>query len=74
MSDVELIDRLCAVTSELSDIVRKQAVFIEEQLAVDNAEKKEFAEMAAKADKTLGSIYEVYGLRPEREGGETDVC
>lgn len=39
MTTTELIDRLCAVVEAQSGIIRKQAFFIEEQLAVDEATK-----------------------------------
>lgn len=43
MNSTELIDRLCAVVEEQAEIIRKQALLIEEQLAVDEEVKKQFA-------------------------------
>lgn len=62
MSNIELIDRLCSVTSELIDIVHRQAAFIEEQLAVDDAIKQEFARARDRAEQELDIIE--YDLRP----------
>ncbi|MCD8198381.1 MAG: hypothetical protein LUE24_14675 [Lachnospiraceae bacterium] len=62
MSDLELIDRLCSVTSTPSDVVRRQAAFIREQLAVDDAVRQEFDRAAEEAERELDIIE--YHLRP----------
>lgn len=53
MTQLEIIDRLCAVVEAQSDIIRKQAFFIEEQLAVDEAIKNEFAKQRESVDNEL---------------------
>jgi len=53
---LELIDRLCAVTTKLADIVRDQAQFIEQMETVDEEIKKQFAEKRAAADEELDHI------------------
>lgn len=62
MSNLEIIDRLCAVTNLQSDIIKEQATFIEEQLAVDAEIKKRFADKRKTADEELDAIE--CGLRP----------
>ena len=64
MSNLEIIDRLCAVTQAQSDIIREQATFIEEQLTVDAEIKKQFAEKRKAVDDELDLIE--YGMRPYR--------
>lgn len=56
MNALELIDRLCAVTTKLADIVRDQAQFIEQMEAVDEEIKKQFAEKREAADEELDLI------------------
>lgn len=67
MNSTELIDRLCAVVEEQAEIIRKQALFIEEQLAVDEEVKKQFAAQRDDVDTELDLI-EV-GLRPFHNTG-----
>lgn len=67
MNSTELIDRLCAVVEEQAKIIRKQALFIEEQLAVDEEVKKQFAAQRDDVDTELDLI-EV-GLRPFHKTG-----
>lgn len=56
MTTTELIDRLCAVVEAQSGIIRKQAFFIEEQLAVDEATKNEFARQRESVDTQIDII------------------
>ena len=56
MNALELIDRLCAVTTKLADIVRDQDQFIEQMETVDEEIKKQFAEKRAAADEELDLI------------------
>lgn len=56
MNSTELIDRLCAVVEEQAKIIRKQALFIEEQLAVDEEVKKQFAAQRDDVDTELDLI------------------
>ena len=56
MNTLELIDRLCAVTTKLADIVRDQAQFIEQMETVDEETKKHFAEKREAADEELDLI------------------
>lgn len=67
MNSTELIDRLCAVVEEQAKIIRMQALFIEEQLAVDEEVKKQFAAQRDDVDTELDLI-EV-GLRPFHNTG-----
>ncbi len=67
MNSTELIDRLCAVVEEQAKIIRKQALFIEELLAVDEEVKKQFAAPRDDVDTELDLI-EV-GLRPSHNTG-----
>lgn len=67
MNSTELIDRLCAVVEEQGKNIRKQALFIEEQLAVDEEVKKQFAAQRDDVDTELDLI-EV-GLRPFHNTG-----
>lgn len=59
---LELIDRLCAVTEAQAKIIREQAYFIENCLAVDAEAKKQYAEMRQPVDAELDIIE--YQLRP----------
>ena len=61
MSNLEIIDRLCAVTQAQSDIIREQATFIEEQLTVDAEIKKQFADKRKAVDDELDALE--YGMR-----------
>lgn len=56
MNALELIDRLCTVTTKLADIVRDQAQFIEQMEDVDQETKRRFAEKRAAADEELDLI------------------
>lgn len=62
MSNLEIIDRLCAFTQAQSDIIREQATFIEEQLTVDAEIKKRFADKRKTVDDELDLLE--HGLRP----------
>lgn len=62
MNPIELIDRLCAVTEAQSQIIREQALFIEQMKAVDEETKRQFAEKRVPVDAELDLI-EV-ALRP----------
>lgn len=66
MNNLELIDRLCTVTETQARIIREQALFIEEQLTVDDEIKKKFAEQRETVDSELDSLG--VGLRPFRNG------
>lgn len=44
MNTLELIDRLCAVTAAQADIIREQAIFIENCKTIDEEVKKQFAD------------------------------
>lgn len=63
MGDYEIIDLLCAVTTDLSDIVRKQAEIIAQSNIADEV-AKELEEMRNKADTQLDVIE--YKLRRSR--------
>lgn len=67
MSAAELIDRLCAVVEAQANIIREQGLFIENQLAVDDEVKKQFAAQRDDVDTELDLI-EV-GLRPFHNTG-----
>ena len=67
MNAPELIDRLCAVVEAQSKIIREQGLFIENQLAVDDEVKKQFAAQRDDVDEELDLI-EV-GLRPFHNTG-----
>lgn len=62
MTNLELIDRLCAVTEEQSKIIREQAFLIEQMQTVDQETKKKFAEKRDAVDAEL-DLLEV-ALRP----------
>ena len=67
MNAPELIDRLCAVVEAQAKIIREQGIFIENQLAVDDEVKKQFAAQRDDVDEELDLI-EV-GLRPFHNTG-----
>lgn len=67
MNAPELIDRLCAVVEVQAKIIREQGLFIENQLAVDDEVKKQFAAQRDDVDEELDLI-EV-GLRPFHNTG-----
>lgn len=67
MNTLELIDRLCAVTEEMSRIIRKQAFFIENCTSVDDAVKAEFAALRKPVETELDLIE--IGLRPIHNTG-----
>lgn len=56
MNSPELIDRLCAVVEEQAKIIRDQALFIENELAVEEEAKKQFAARRDDTDKELDLI------------------
>ena len=58
MSDNEIIERLCAVVSEMSAIISTQATFIEEQITVDEAVKADFAAKLSSVNDELSEICE----------------
>lgn len=55
MGEYEIIDLLCAVTTDLSDIVRKQAEIIAQCNIADEVEK-ELKAMRENADRQLDII------------------
>lgn len=67
MKSPELIDRLCSVVEAQAKIIREQALFIENQLSVDEEAKKQFAVRRDEIDAELDLI-EV-GLRPYHNTG-----
>ena len=67
MNAPELIVRLCAVVESQAKIIREQGLFIENQLAVDDEVKKQFAAQRDDVDEELDLI-EV-GLRPFHNTG-----
>ena len=52
MNSIELIDRLCTVAATQAQIIKEQALFIEQQLAVDE-EIKKFADQRKTVDLEL---------------------
>ena len=50
MTQLEIIDHLCAVTETQSRIIRELYTFIDEQLTVDEEIKKKFAEKCRTVD------------------------
>lgn len=62
MNRVEFIDRICAVNERQAKIIRLQAIFIEEQCAVDEEVKRKFAAMRDEVDGELDLIE--FELRP----------
>lgn len=55
MGEYEIIDRLCGITTELSDIVRKQEEIIA-QCEISDAVAAELKEMRDKADEALDVV------------------
>jgi len=53
VNDIELIDRLCTVAATQAQIIKEQALFIEQQLAVDEEIKKNFADQRKTVDLEL---------------------
>ena len=53
MSNIEVIDCLCAVVEMQSAIIKKQAFFIEEQLTVDDEIKEGFRREREAIDSKL---------------------
>ena len=53
MNSLELVDRLCEICEMQAAIIREQATFIDEQLAVDEAVKKAYAAKRAVVDEKL---------------------
>lgn len=62
MTKLELIDRLCAIVEMQSRIIREQAIFIEEQISVDQALKEHFAKKRDEIDSELDLLE--YQMRP----------
>ncbi len=56
MTQLELIDCLCNIMEMQSKIIREQALFIEEQLTVDDALKREFAKKRIAVDDELDRV------------------
>ena len=56
MSNLELIGRLCAVTTKLADIVREQALYIEQHHTVDDEAARLLEEKRIAADEELDLI------------------
>jgi len=56
MTQLELIDCLCNIMEMQSKIIREQALFIEEQLTVDDAIKREFAKKRIAVDDELDRV------------------
>lgn len=56
MLDIETIEQLCAIIGEMSVIIKDQAVFIEEQIAVDDAIKSVFELRRCSVDDKLVEI------------------
>lgn len=67
MTNTEIIDRLCAVVEAQSGIIRKQAFCIEQQLAIDEATRNEFARQRetvnAEIDILESGMNRFYALR-----------
>lgn len=53
---VEIVEKMCAVTEELAEIVHKQALIIEEQFAVDEAVKRDLEELRTHAENVLADL------------------
>lgn len=64
MTTLETIDRLCTVVEAQAKLIREQATFIEEQLAVEEEIKQSFSERREVIDNELDLIE--IGLRPIR--------
>lgn len=58
MTNLETIERLCAVVEKQSKIIKEQAAFIEEQLSVDEAVKAVFSEKRNSVDAQISEICE----------------
>lgn len=56
MSNIEVIDCLCAVVEMQSAIIKKQAFFIEEQLTVDDEIKESFRRECEAIDSKLNVL------------------
>ena len=56
MTNVELIDLLCKIVEQQSEIIREQAFFIEEHTAIDDEIKKTFAEQRSEVDAEIDII------------------
>ena len=56
MNALEIIDRLCAVVEEQASIIRDQQFLINQMSAVDEEEKRKFAEKRDAVDAELESI------------------
>lgn len=56
MNDLEVIDKLCAIIGAQADIIREQALFIDEHLSVDEEAKKTYAD---KRSELEGEIHNV---------------
>lgn len=56
MNCIEIVDRLCAVIKTQAEIIREQALFIEEQETVDEAIKQKFADKQETVDAELAQI------------------
>lgn len=62
MNTLELIDRLCAVTSAQAEIIREQAFFIENCKTIDEEAKKHYADLRGPVDTELDILE--FKLRP----------
>ena len=62
MNTLEIIDRLCAVTTAQADIIREQAFFIENVLTVDEEAREKFAALRKPVEAELDLLE--YQLRP----------
>ncbi len=56
MNTLETLDRLRAVVHEQADIIWQQALFIEEQLTVDEAVKNQFAARREAVDGEIALV------------------
>ena len=56
MTALETIDRLCSVATQQAEIIREQAMFIEQMNTIDEETKNHFAEKRSSMDKELGLI------------------
>ena len=68
MDMLELVDRLCAVAEAQARIIREQAFFIENCLAVDAEVRNKFAVLREPVEAELGEIERQ--LRP----GSSEEC
>ena len=53
MNTLELIDRLCGVTTAQADIIREQAFFIENCKTIDEEAKRHYADLRGTVDAEL---------------------